>query len=90
MQHTKDYLGSKLWKRGASVEADAMTTHEARVVRYYAWFWLFGQIAAIAALLFITVPVSLKYIAAAAVTLKANFPNKYAQSYSLYSHLTYR
>jgi putative peptide zinc metalloprotease protein len=75
MAHTTLYLKT-LWGRlmgnahGEIANLD-IPARELSVVRVYAWFWLLGQIVAIWAFFFISIPITFRYIEAGIAVLQS-------------------
>jgi putative peptide zinc metalloprotease protein len=72
MAHTQLYLQNALQQimgRSTRIDLDA-PDEEISVVRVYAWFWLVGQILALAAFFFISIPVTMKYLHAGVAVLR--------------------
>jgi hypothetical protein len=65
MAHTRLYLSSLLvgLGRGSKQKELNIPHEEVLIVRRYLWFWLFGHVAALWVFLFVSIPVSVKYIA---------------------------
>ena len=72
MTHTRLYLQRVLQRLlGRSMRGDLdVPDQEISVVRIYAWFWLVGQMMALAAFFFISLPVTMKYLHAGVAVLR--------------------
>lgn len=69
MGYTQRYI-RHVFARSKTPLLDDIPSHERRIVQHYAWFWLFGQVVAVASFLMISIPVSLRYISAGLKVLK--------------------
>jgi hypothetical protein len=89
LQDTENFLRNLLAGMFSSispVDQAGVPADEMRVVRGYAVVWVMGRAAAIALLLLITIPLTIRYIASIAVTLQAGFtvsPYRFVDSLAL-------
>ena len=69
MGHTQQYI-REVFSKSQRHAFDDIPVRERRIVQHYAWFWLVGQVVAVASFFLISIPVSLKYVSAGLQVLK--------------------
>jgi putative peptide zinc metalloprotease protein len=79
---TETYLRNRLarlTRRIAAVDQSHIPPREMRFVRLYAWVWIAGRLLALGLLVFVTIPVGIRYFHALAATIAAGYRgNRYA------------
>ena len=70
MHYTRQYVRHVVRHGWSSETAGYIPERDERVVRYYAWFWLLGQATALGIFVFVSVPVSFRYVSAGIATLR--------------------